>query len=281
MKGLVAIAGFGTLAFAALAAPTPSTPPVTQERVEVRLVQVAILAQNRRGAPIDDLAAEEIVVEDRGRKMRVAFLEPFARESSPGEIPNVRLFVAAPGSAEQTTRSTRSEPQYLILLVDVENDSRLLAPQAIEHCVRFVRERLQPGDRVAVFSYDGELNEELMFTTNRDEIAAAVMRAYDRPPRPRLETHARIRQLIGEFQNCASGGRSRTSVGQESCARQVALEYTDEVRAEADDYLDALDALIRFAGGLQSRATVIALSHGAVMNPAAVVVRTVRGDRPS
>jgi VWFA-related protein len=251
MKGLVAIAGFGTLAFAALAASTPSTRPVTQERVEVRLVQMAILAKDRRGAPIDDLVADEIVVKER-------------------------LFVATPGSAEQTTRSTGSEPRYLILLVDVENDYRLLKPQAIEHCVRFVREQLQPGDRVAVFSYDGQLNEELMFTTNRDELAAAVMRAYDRTPRPRLDTRARMRQLIGEFQNCVSGGNSRTSVGQESCARQVALEYTDEVRAETEDYLDAFDALIRFAGGLQSRATVIALSHGAVMNPADVVVEAAR-----
>jgi VWFA-related protein len=276
MKGLVAIAGFGTLVLIALAAPTPSSPPVTQERVEVRLVEVPILARNRRGAPIDDLAAEEIVVKDRGHKMRVAFLDPFAREPSPGQIPDVRLFVTAPGSTEQTTRSTGSEPRYLILLVDVENDSRLLTPQAIEHCVRFVRERLQPGDRVAVFSYNGQLNEELLFTTNREKLAAAVMRAYDRPPRPRLDTRARMRQLIGEFQSCASGGGSRTSVGQESCARQVALEYTDEVRGEADDYLDALDALIRFAGGLQTRAAVIALSHGAVMNPAAVVVEAAR-----
>ena len=78
MHGLVAIAGFGTLAVAALAAPTQSTPPDTQERVVVRLVQMAILAKDRRGAPIDDLVANEIVVKDRGRKMRVAFLEPFA-----------------------------------------------------------------------------------------------------------------------------------------------------------------------------------------------------------
>ena len=86
-----------------------------------------------------------------------------------------------------------------------------------------------------------------------------------------------MRQLIGEFENCALGRViPAASVAQESCARQVALEYTDEVRAEADDYLDALDTLVRFAGGLQSRATVITLSHGAVMNPADVVVEASR-----
>ena len=122
LHGLVAITGFAAFAFAALAAPTPSIAPVTQERVVVRLVQMAILAKDRRGAPIDDLVADEIVVKDRGHKMRVAFLEPFAREPSPGEIPDVRLFVAAPGSEEQTTRSTNAAPQYLVLLVDVEHD---------------------------------------------------------------------------------------------------------------------------------------------------------------
>ena len=273
---IVAVAVVATFLVAGPTASPEHPLPLKQERVEVRLAQMAILAKDRKGNPIDDLVAEEIVVKDRGNKMRVAFLEPFVREPGPGEIPDVRLFVAAPGSEEQTTRSTDAEPQYLILVVDVEHDYRLLKPQAIEQCVRFVRERLQPGDRVAVFSYDGHLNEELMFSTNRDELAGAVMRAYDRPPRPQLDTRARTRQLIREFENCSSGGESATAVGQESCARQVALEYTDEMRPGADDYLDALDAVVRFAGGLQSRATVIALSHGAVMNPADVVVEAAR-----
>jgi VWFA-related protein len=275
-RHLIALAVSGTLAIATVATSPETTPRATPERVEVRLAQMAILAKDRKGNPVDDLVAEEIVVKDRGNKMRVAFLEPFVRESGPGEIPDVRLFVAAPGSEEQTTRSTDAEPQYLILVIDVEHDYRLLKPQAIEHCTRFVRERLQPGDRVAVFSYNGQLNEELMFTTNPDELAAAVMRAYDRPPRPQLDTRARTKQLIDDFQNCSSGDQSGTAVGQESCARQVALEYTDEMRPGANDFLDALDAVIRFAGGLQSRATVIALSHGAAMNPANVVVEAAR-----
>jgi hypothetical protein len=81
---------------------------------------------------------------------------------------------------------------------------------------------------------------------------------------------------MADLESCGSEGGSRTPVGLEGCLRQVALEYSDEVRAEAEDYLDALDALIRLAGGLQSRATVIALSHGVVMNTADVVVEAAR-----
>ena len=122
----VVLAGFALLPLTAIPDATDPPSTETQERVEVRLAQMAILAKDRKGNPIDDLVAEEIVVKDRGYKMRVAFLEPFIREPGPEEIPDVRLFVAAPGSAEPTTRSTDAEPQYLIILVDVEHDYRLL-----------------------------------------------------------------------------------------------------------------------------------------------------------
>src|SRR4029079_6375365 len=45
------------------------------EKVSVHLVQMPILATDRQGRGIPDLRADEIVVEHRGEKMKVAYLE--------------------------------------------------------------------------------------------------------------------------------------------------------------------------------------------------------------
>ena len=177
-----------------LLAQVPETPRGSRadETVRVRLVQLAITARDRGGNPVTDLIADEIVVKERGRKMRVAFLEPFSKEHRAEEVPDVRLYVGAPGAAASTVRSEALEPRHVILFIDVENDYRLLKQEAVEEVLRFLRDELGPEYRGSVVAYDGEFHVESGFTKSRDELASAVMRAFDRPPRPRLDLQARV-----------------------------------------------------------------------------------------
>ena len=142
------------------------------------------------------------------------------------------------------------EPRHVILFIDVENDYRLLKQEAIEDVLRFLRDELGPEYHAAVVAYDGEIHLESGFTTSREELASAVMRAYDRPPRPRLDLQARMRGLIEQLESCVASEGTVTRRGDEQCLRGLMLEYADEVRPQAEDYLDALDRLIRYAGGL-------------------------------
>jgi predicted nucleic acid-binding protein len=162
-----------------LLAQVPETPRGSRadETVRVRLVQLAITARDRGGNPVTDLTADEIAVKEGGRKMRVAFLEPFSKEHQAEEAPDVRLFVGAPGATASTVLSAALEPRHVILFIDVENDYRLLKQEAIEDVLRFLRDELGPEYRASVVAYDGEFHVESGFTKSRDELASAVMRA--------------------------------------------------------------------------------------------------------
>jgi VWFA-related protein len=237
------------------------------EEVEVRLVQIPILAQDRHGRPITDLTAEEMVVKDRGDKMEVAFLDPFVSElQRPGPDGEVRLYLSAPGGWDGVATSAgEAEPRYLVLLIDVENDAKLRRPDAMEEVHQFIDEELGPSYRTAVMSYNGHLNQEVTFTADKEALHAAVLRAYGRPPRPDLDLQARIRGLIREFEECQEGGTTAYSFSRDAsdtCLRNVALQYADERRQFSRDYLAALEDVIRYAGGLKGRKTVLALSHG-------------------
>jgi VWFA-related protein len=237
------------------------------EKVDVHLVQIPIIAQDRNGRPISDLTPEEVVVKDRGKKMEVAFLDPFVSEiERPGPDGEVRLYVNAPGGWDGVVTSEGdAEPRYMVLLIDIENDAKLRRPAAMAEVKQFVDDQLDSSFRTAVMSYNGHINQELSFTSNKEAIHSAVLRAYSRAPRPDLDLNARVRGLISQFEECQEGETTPYSFqrdADEICLRNVALQYSDERRQFSKDYLDALEVVIRYAGGLKGRKSVLALSHG-------------------
>ena len=258
-----------------LAQEEPQDSGVT-ERVEVRLVQMSILARDRKGRPVTDLTEDEIVVKERGQRRKLAFLEPLRKPKYDEPPPNVRLHVAAPGGWEGEPLAAEVEPSYLILFIDVEHDQRLKKPDAIRDAIRFLNEDLDPNYRVAVFSYDGEINQETGFTTDRVALGDAVRLAYDRPPRPSLDLFGRMRGLISRLDDCVIDSGAFIKYGDEQCIETVVLEYADERRPSAEDYVDALDGLVRYAAGLRGRKTILALSHGIAENPADEAIQAAR-----
>ena len=251
-----------------------------EEIVEVRLVQIAILARDRQGRPIEDLTPEEMTVKDRGKKMRVAFLDPFVDNTLADEpIPEVRLYVGAPGGWEGVQVSADTEPQYVVFFIDIENDQKLKRDEALDDMIRFVEDQLDPSYRAAVLSYNGEINLEVTFTQDRQAITAGLHRAFGRNPRPDTDIRARVRNLLSEMEECDtgdSGAYSFTRSANEDCLRGIALQYADERRPGAKDYLTALEGLIRFVGGLQGRKTVLAMSHGRTVDPVIEVVEAMK-----
>lgn len=264
----------------AVFAQSPRIEPATEgaesdERVEVHLVEIPILARGRGGKPVDDLRAEELRVKHGGRAMRVAFLEGFDTRTvkSAG---SVKLYVAAPGGRSPTSSVETGRTRNILLLVDVENDDRLERDRALADAVRFVEERIEPTDRTAVFAYDGEIHLELDFSGDREAVRAAVLRAFDRPPRVGIDLQARVRGLIRRFEDCVTSSRSVTQPGSESCINAVAIEYADELRPAAEEFLDGLETVIEYAAGLRAHTTVIAISHGVATDLTPEVMEAAR-----
>lgn len=250
------------LVSAMIVAAQEDIPGEPDERVTIRLVQLAIRARSG-GDAVTDLRAEEIMVKESGRAMRVAFLEPFVSkvEAPPS---TVRLYVGAPGAASDGPSATTGAPRYVLFLVDRDSDYRLSKDVAIEESLAFARERLEDDVRAAVLAYDGSLHLEQGFTADREAVALGLLRAWDRDPRPALDIQARVRGLMTQLEGCAvdGGGDRLVRQGDEQCLRGVMLDYVDERRPLAAEWYDALERLIRLAGGLRQRTTVIAFSHG-------------------
>jgi VWFA-related protein len=249
--------------------------PGFREEINVHLVRIPILAHDRQGDPVTDLRPDEIVVTDRGQRRESAFLEPFVKpQEETGELPDVVLRVDLPGAAERATSSGGAQARNLILLIDVENDQPLGKERASRDLARYVEHGLDDAYRIAVLALDGELEVELPFTRDRTMVAAAIRRAFDRPPRPQIDLQLRVRELLGDFENCVVKGSSTTApidsrLGDESCMESVAYDYQDESRPRAESFLTALEAVVRYAAGLDGRKSAVIVSHGVAVEAAA------------
>ena len=256
-------------------APLPSD---AQESVRVDLVQIPITALDRQGRAITDLRAEEIVVKDRGKRLRVAYLDRLAAsEAASREPADVELFVRAPGGTRTPVTAAAGGASYLVLLVDVENDPVLQRDDMVDALIAFARERVASGTRVAVASFDGELRLESPFTMDADAVARAVRQARGRTPKASLDLRARIRGLLDRVEDCKiAGSEFQTPVADGRCLRDVANEYTEEFRPQAMRFLDGLDALLTFLEGLDGRKNVLAVSHGVPVESTPVVIEAMR-----
>lgn len=253
-------------------------PSGVTEEVVVRLVRSPIVATDRKGRPITDLTAEEIRVKDRGRVRKVAFLEPLLKGPATEPLPKTFLFLDVPGSGGGAlSESGSTEPRYIAIVIDVENDPPLGRMKATDEAVRFVRERVSAESRVAVFSYTGEIHQEILFTPgDNEEVAYAVMRAFGRPGRPKVDLRARIRELVSEFRDCVTDEGAFIATASDRCLRDVATVYADQLRPAAKDYLSALEGIVRMMGGLAGSKVIYALSHGVSTDPTAELAEAMR-----
>ena len=125
-----------------------------------------------------------------------------------------------------------------------------------------------------MLAFDGELEVELPFTRDRTGADGGDPPRVRRPPRPQIDLQLRVRGLLDDFEDCVVKGSSTTApidsrLGDESCMESVAYDYSDEVRPRAESFLTALEAVVRYAAGLDGRKSAVIVSHGVAVEAAA------------
>jgi VWFA-related protein len=236
-----------------------------------------ILATDRQGRPILDLKQEEIVVEYRGERMKVAYLES-ARPADEGQRTyDAKLYLEAPGGFDVPVTSAGLRANYVIFFIDVDNDDPLRKDVALDNMLSFVQTSMEPGTRIAVVSFDGEVHLELTFTEDRSAIAGALRQAWARRGQPRLDLRGQVRQFLGLLDQCLlSTDEFGRATGDQGCIQQRAMEYAEQLRPRADAFVTALSETVRVAGGLHGRKAVVAVSHGIAADPANEILEAVR-----
>jgi len=152
--------------FLALATPLAGQPLL---RVTTRLVQVDVVAHDRRGA-VANLTKEDFTVFDRGQRQPVAVFEKRLAESSaaPG-LPAPGVFTNNSSGPNAATASST------VVLLDGLNSAVMDQYQARQDVLKFLRS-VRPGDRVAIFSFFGGIQLEQNFTGDAKLLADAVER---------------------------------------------------------------------------------------------------------
>ena len=239
-------------------------PSELRETVEVRLIQLTVLAVDADGRPVTDLEPDEIVVKDKGKRYVVEFLDPV-------EIPEVpavraRLFVNVPGGPSRPVPTGGGARDHFLLFLDIENEPPLGRKEYREGALRFARDGFDASFQVAVMSYDGEINTESPFTTDREVMLQAVEAAYRRRGRPKLSRVRAMRNLITRIASCAD----------RVCINDATASYALEVRSHGEDFIRALEGVVRYASGLEGRKVVMAVSAGASLNPSYEINEAIR-----
>ena len=147
-------------------------------RVPVDVVVVRAIVTDR-GRPVTDLTANDFTVFEDGRSLPI---QGFTRESYDVIRPHEPEVETETSPADATdTQATpapsagpaSSRPHFISLLVDdVTSPSHGALKRTVDALEKFVQERVQPGDRVALVAASGRFHQP--FTADRERLLEAV-----------------------------------------------------------------------------------------------------------
>jgi hypothetical protein len=174
-------------------------PPPVSEVINVERIILDVRVVDTFGNPIPNLKPGDFRVRV-GNKVATVVAAEWIDETKPPELPEL--------PAEGTEGETPAIPEMQsgrILVFFFQNDfgranMRVVGHMKVLSTIDSLIDRLQPDDRVAVFSYDSQLKFRLDLTSDKAKIRGEVSKtlAIDNPPWPagekaRSSAHARCR----------------------------------------------------------------------------------------
>ena len=147
-------------------------------RVPVDVVVVRAIVTDR-GKPVTDLTVEDFTVFEDGKPLPI---QSFTRESyeiirsHQHEVEQERAPADATGAEPKRAAAAGPAPSrshFISLMIDdVTSPSHGALKRTVDAIEKFVEERLQPGDRVAMVAASGKFHQP--FTANRERLLQAV-----------------------------------------------------------------------------------------------------------
>jgi len=267
--------------------PPAQPPPVFKAGVELVRLDVRVLDDN--GAPVKDLRADEVQVFEGGVQRPVVFFQHVAEPSgSYAEVARRTI-----GAEVSTNQGSPRGHLYLFVFdqTHIAPGNEMRARQAVD---RFLRGRVKPGDRVALYALPGP-GPQLPFTPNVSTVLAELPRlrgALDREgfgvvgvmtqfeafqiTRGDPEVLQRVLNRAAEsgaagleFVTRNSTGNtpapaSATSTASDSVqvVKQNAKTIVDRADGEAHSFLMTLTDVIRQLAMIEGRKSVVLVSEG-------------------
>lgn len=269
LRALTALLAVGLAGAPALAEDGAEGDREFREEVNVRLVELSAVFLDEDGAPVRDVQPGEVTIRAGGDDYEPSFMELAVQEPvDDAEDIDAEVMLGVPGGSGSLDSASAGDRRYYVVFVDVENDAPQTRGMASAQLADFIFESLGENDLVAVMSFDGEVNLELPFSSDHEAISSAISKAYQRERRAGISTEYRIDELLERLRDC---GRGRDKNGKQImdnfCVRRLLTSYMEELRPDLEEYFEALESLVRFAGSMQGQVTLLAVTHGKTTRP--------------
>jgi VWFA-related protein len=155
----------------------PSPHPETVIRSAVRLVQVSVVAEDKKGNPVTDLKPEDFAVVDEGKPQKIAFFTaPTPPLATPSKEPSPKPARLLPANAFTNRYDLKGEDppgSVTVVLFDALNTAPQDQSFVRKEVIRFL-ESLKPQDHVAVYGLTTELLILHDFTRDSEDLVAAA-----------------------------------------------------------------------------------------------------------
>ncbi len=258
-------------------APKAPLPSGREDRVTVRLAEVQVLVTDRRGNPVTDLRPDEVTVYERGKKRKLAYLEPFTGRGDaalplPEPTPLVEEGKAEPGE-------TRPPPvipppasrRRIVLLFDLWNSRTQDRKRWVRAARDWIREEMRPDDLVALAALEtsGNVRMLLNFTSEKDPLLAILGDGSFVEAVPYQDWMMDIRRLLDDLQTCVNAYEP------DFCSESAVQPYLHEWRVRGETTLAGLARFAASLGAIPGRKVVLYMSAGILPNPGQAAVDAI------
>ena len=228
----------------------PAKPGLSQApiRVSTELVLVNVVARDKKGNPIRDLRKEDFTVLEDGKKQQILTFD-FEDVDQLAAAAEPTISGAAQGTLLHSTKKApptlEAKDRRLIVLFF---DFSAMQPEEIDRSVdaakKFVSEKLQPADLIALVSLATNMHVDCDFTDDRDKLKTALSNY------TASEGQGFDNGTTGSAEGTAETGGSYTE------------DDTDLNTFTADRKLLAIQSLVQVLGKLPQKKSVVLFSNG-------------------
>jgi VWFA-related protein len=159
------------LGFAAMAhGQPPSAPPAVSFKAGVELVRLDVRVTDDEGRPIQDIKQDEIEIVENGETRPVVFFQHVAEPTE--SFADVTRHTV---TSEVSTNQGAARGHLYVLVFDQQHLTPGNEQRVRQSAQTFVRTRLRPGDRVAMYALPGP-GPQLGFTSDARRLAAELVK---------------------------------------------------------------------------------------------------------
>ena len=222
-------------------------------RATTRLVVVDVVVTDKNGQPVTGLKAEDFILEENGKKQKVAVFTP------PGLVSNRAPVPAPPGVLSNHPENVSPAGPLTVLMIDALNSPFKEQAYARAEMLKYAVEQNQPGQSIAVVALTDRLHVLQPFTSDPQILLTAIKNF-----RPQAQILQATPPPAESSVPSDMGGAGQAALAIAEAQQQVAsfanLQIGFDIERRTLVTIEALRSLTRMLGGLRGRKNVVWLT---------------------